>query len=91
MEKKGLGIVKVLGSGCPRCQETKRLIINALAELQLPADVQEVKDPKEIAKHGVMFTPAVIINNQIILQGRVPKYDEVKKWFIDRAAKSGVS
>jgi len=88
MEEKSLGVVKVLGPGCPRCQETKKLIINALAELQLPADVQEVKDPKEIAKHGVMFTPAVIINNQIVSQGRVPRYEEVKKWFIERAGKT---
>lgn len=86
-ESKILGVVKVLGTGCPRCQETKRLVINALAELQLAADVQEVKDPKEIAKHGVMFTPAVIIDNQIVLQGRVPTYEEVKKWFVERAAK----
>jgi len=85
MEKKGLGTVKVLGTGCPKCQETKRLIFNALAELQLAADVQEVKDPKEIAKHGVMLTPAVIINNQIVSEGRIPTYEEVKKWFIERA------
>jgi small redox-active disulfide protein 2 len=87
MESKVLGTVKVLGTGCPRCQETKRLIINALAELQLAADVQEVKDPKEIAKYGVMFTSAVIINNELVSQGRVPRYEEVKKWFIERAAK----
>jgi small redox-active disulfide protein 2 len=87
MESKVLGTVKVLGPGCPRCQETKRLVINALAELQLAADVQEVKDPKEIAKYGVMFTPAVIINNELVSQGRVPRYEEVKKWFIERAAK----
>ncbi|MEM3386787.1 MAG: thioredoxin family protein [Nitrososphaerales archaeon] len=88
METKVLGVVKVLGTGCPRCQETKRLVINALAELQLAADVQEVKDPREIAKHGVMFTPAIIINNQLVSQGRVPTYDEVKKWFAERASKT---
>ena len=87
LENKSLGTIKVLGPGCPRCQETKRLILNALAELQLAADVQEVKDPKEIAKHGVMFTPAVIINNELVSQGRVPRYEEVKKWFMERAAK----
>ncbi len=87
MGNKVLGVVKVLGPGCPRCQETKRLVINALAELQIAADVQEIKDPKEIAKLGVMFTPAVIINNQLVSQGRVPRYEEVKKWFTDRAPK----
>jgi len=80
-----LGTVKVLGPGCPRCHETKRLVINALSELRLAADVQEVKDPKEIAKHGVLFTPAIIINNEIVSQGKIPNYEELKKWFLDRA------
>lgn len=89
MSVKIIGTVRILGLGCPRCQETKRLVMNALSELQLIADVQEVKDPKEIAKHGVLFTPAVIINNEIVSQGKIPKYEEVKKWFTDRAVKNG--
>jgi len=64
-----------------------RLVINALAELQLAADVQEVKDPKEMARHGVLFTPAVIVNNEIVSQGRIPSYGELKKWFTERAPK----
>ncbi len=87
MSVKMFGTVKVLGPGCPRCQETKRLVMNALSELKLVAEVQEVKDPKEIARHGVMFTPAVIINDEIVSQGKIPKYEEVKKWFLDRASK----
>lgn len=87
MVAKVLGTVKILGTGCPRCQETERLVINALSELQLAADVQHVRDPKEIAKHGVLFTPAVIINGQLVSQGKVPKYEEVKKWLLDRAPK----
>ena len=89
MSVKIIGTVKVLGLGCPRCQETIRLVMNALSELQLIAVVQEVKDPKEIAGHGVLFTPAVVINNEIVSQGKMPKYEEVKKWFTDRAVKNG--
>ncbi|NWG09301.1 MAG: thioredoxin family protein [Nitrososphaerales archaeon] len=85
MGVKTLGTVKVLGSGCPRCQETKKLVVNALIELQLAADVQEIKDLKEIAKLGILFTPAIIINNEIVSQGEIPKYKEVKKWLMDRA------
>jgi len=85
MSVKTLGTIKVLGSGCPRCQETKKLLMNALIELQLTADVQEIKDPKEIAKLGILFTPAIIINKEIVSQGEVPTYKEVKKWLTDRA------
>lgn len=82
-----LGTIKILGTGCPRCQETKRLVLKALSELKLNADVQEVKNPKEIAKHGVILTPAVIINNELVSQGRIPTYDEVKRWLLDRTSK----
>jgi len=84
---KVLGTVKVLGPGCPRCQETEKLVINALSELQIAADVQHIRDPKEIAEQGVLFTPAVIINDQVVSQGKIPRYEEVKKWFLDRAPK----
>jgi len=85
METKEIGTVKVLGLGCPRCQETKKLVFNALAELQIAVDVQEVSDGMEIAKLGVRFTPAVIVGNEILVQGRVPKPEELKKWFLERA------
>jgi small redox-active disulfide protein 2 len=88
METKEIGTVKVLGPGCPRCQETKKLVFNALAELQIAADVQEVSDGTEIAKLGVRFTPAVIVGNEILVQGRIPKPEELKKWFLERAAQS---
>ena len=87
METKEIRIVKVLGPGCPRCQETKKLVFNALAELQIAADVQEVSDGFEIAKLGVKYTPAVIVGNEILVQGRIPKSEELKKWFLERASR----
>jgi len=88
MATKEIGTVKVLGPGCSRCQETKRLVFNALAELDIAADVQEVSDGLEIAKLGVMYTPAVIVGNEILVQGRVPKSEELKKWFLERVPRS---
>jgi len=87
METKEIGTVKVLGPGCSRCQETKKLVFNALAELQIAADVQEVSDGFEIAKLGVRSTPAVIVGNEILVQGRIPRPEELKKWFSERASK----
>ena len=87
MQTRELGVVKVLGPGCPRCQETHRLVMNALAELGLAADVQDVSDYKEMAKLGVMFTPAVVANNEVLCQGRIPGLRELKKWFEERATR----
>ncbi|MGQ9468894.1 MAG: thioredoxin family protein [Nitrososphaerales archaeon] len=50
MKVKVLGTVKALVPGCPRCNDIKRLVINALSEHQLATDVQDVKDPKDIAR-----------------------------------------
>ncbi len=87
MEAPMIGTVKVLGPGCPRCEETKRLVFNALAELDIAADVREVHDGTEIAKCGVMYTPAVIVGDEILVQGRVPKLGELKDWFRKRVTK----
>ena len=87
METKEIGIVKVLGPGCPRCKEMKMLVFNALAELLIAADVQEVSDGGEIAKLGVSSTPAVIVGDEILVQGRIPRPEELKKWFSERASK----
>ncbi len=66
----------------------KKLVFNVLAELQIAADVQEVSDGTEIAKLGVRFTPAVVVGSEILVQGRIPKPEELKKWFLERAAQS---
>lgn len=85
MMSKTLGVVKVVGPGCPRCRETERLVVNALAELELAADIQHVRDYREMANCGVMFTPAVVVNDEVLCQGRIPALHELKKWFTERA------
>jgi small redox-active disulfide protein 2 len=72
--------IRILGTGCPRCNELEKRTINALAELNVGADVQKVKDIKEIAKYGVLATPGLVINKKIKSSGRLPSSDEVKTW-----------
>ncbi|MGD9346937.1 MAG: thioredoxin family protein [Candidatus Aminicenantes bacterium] len=72
--------IMILGTGCPRCKELEKRTINALAELKVGADVQKVKDIKEIAKHGVFATPGLVINNTVKSSGRLPSSDEIKIW-----------
>ena len=75
--------IKVLGSGCARCHETERRVMNALAQLGLAADVGKVTDVKEIMSFGVLGTPAVVINGKVKCYGRIPTVDEVKKWMVE--------
>jgi len=88
MVTKEIGTVKVLGPGCPRCHEMRKLVFNALAELNIAADVQDVSDGAEMARLGVRYTPAVIVGSEILVQGRIPKLAELKKWFLERAQTS---
>ena len=65
-------IIKVLGSGCANCQNLEHATRAALAELDLDAEVEHVTDPGEIASYGVMRTPALVIDEDVVLSGRVP-------------------
>ena len=76
-------VIKVLGSGCARCHETERRVMNALAQLGLAADVGKVTDVKEIMSFGVLGTPAVVVNGKVKCYGRIPTVDEVKKWMVE--------
>jgi small redox-active disulfide protein 2 len=72
--------IRILGTGCPRCNELEKRTINALAELNIGADVQKVKDIKKISEYGVFITPGLVINNKVKSSGRLPSPDEIKSW-----------
>ena len=72
--------IKILGPGCPRCDEVEKRTINALAELNIAADVQKIKDLKEISSFGVLATPGLVINGKVKVQGRIPSLSEIKEW-----------
>ncbi len=72
--------IRILGTGCPRCNEVEKRTMNVLAELGVAADVQKVKDIKEIAKYGVFGTPGLVINGKVKSHGRIPSLEEIKSW-----------
>lgn len=72
--------IKVLGMGCPRCRQTAEIITEALIEKDIQSKVEKVENINEIMKYGVMFTPAVVINEKVKVSGRIPNKNEVMKW-----------
>jgi small redox-active disulfide protein 2 len=78
--------IKVLGPGCPKCQQTEKVVKEALAQAGVQAKVEKVTGMMEIAAHGVMMTPAVVVNGRVCLVGKVPSRQEV----LDLLAKPGV-
>ncbi len=72
--------IRVLGSGCPTCNELERMVINILAEENIDADYQKITDIKKFAEYGVMQTPALIINGKIISKGKLPAKTTLAHW-----------
>jgi small redox-active disulfide protein 2 len=72
--------IRILGPGCPRCGEVEKRTINALAELNVSADVQKITDIKKIAEYKIMGTPGLVINGKVKCYGRIPPADEIKNW-----------
>jgi small redox-active disulfide protein 2 len=71
--------IKVLGTGCAKCKQLEKDVFNALAEMDLAADVEKVRDIKKIMSYKVMSTPALVVNGKVKVAGRVPRADELKK------------
>ena len=72
--------IQIAGPGCPRCQATEKNVISACAELNLDADISHVYDVREYAKLGVRITPAVIVDSKIVISGKVPTVEDLKKF-----------
>ena len=72
--------IKVLGPGCPNCQEMERRVKQALAGLNVQADVIKVLDLKEIGKY-IMMTPGLVINGTVKHSGKpLPKVERITEW-----------
>lgn len=71
--------IKILGSGCKNCVALERNTREALAEMDLDAEVIKVTDYPTIASYGIMKTPGLVVDEQVIVSGRVPKPAEIKE------------
>ena len=71
--------IKVLGTGCKKCKTLEKLTFQAVEELGITADIIKIDDIVEIMQFGVMTTPALVINNKVVLKGKVPSINELKQ------------
>ncbi len=72
--------VKVLGQGCTQCDKLEQELMHVMAEYKFIADIEHVRDIKEIGKYGVMGMPALIINGKVKSVGRVPPKNKLVEW-----------
>lgn len=71
--------IQVLGPGCDRCHTLSRNAAEAAASLGLDAEVEQVDDVREIVRRGVMATPALVVDDEVVVTGRVPAADHVRE------------
>ena len=73
--------IEILGTGCPKCEALAKNVVTAVEELGLEAEVTKLTDIVEIANRGVMMTPALSVDGDIKLVGRVATVEELKAVF----------
>ena len=70
--------IKILGTGCAKCQTLEQVTRGVVAQLGLDAAFEKVTDPGEIASWGVMATPALVIDDEVVCSGRVPTAADIE-------------
>ena len=71
-------LVQILGTGCAKCAKVKEHADTAVSELGIDASVEKVEDIVKITSFGVMMTPALAVDGEVKVVGKVPSVDEIK-------------
>jgi small redox-active disulfide protein 2 len=72
--------IKILGPGCVQCDRLEQELMQILSETGITADIEHIRDVKEIGKYGVMGTPALIINGEVKSVGKIPPKSKIIEW-----------
>lgn len=71
--------IQILGTGCPKCKKLAENAESAAKELKLEFEVEKVTDISEMMKFGVMVTPALVVDGQVKVVGKVPSAEQIKQ------------
>ncbi len=77
-------LIKILGSGCAKCDRLEQVTRAAVAELGLDAHFEHVREMDQIMAYPIMTTPALVIDEQVVASGRIPGKDELLGWLKGR-------
>ena len=73
--------IKVLGTGCANCKTTVRLIDEIAKENGVEIQLEKVEEIRDIMAYGILATPGVVIDGEVVHSGRVPSKEKIQKWF----------
>ena len=79
--------IKILGPGCARCHQLGKTTREAVKELGIDAEVEEVKDVTKIIEYPILTTPGLVVNEELVCSGRVPNKAEITQLIANALAK----
>ena len=79
--------IKILGPGCAKCHQLEKTTREVVNELGIAADIEDVKDIKKIMEYPILTTPGLVINEKLVVSGRVPSKAEITTFITTAMAK----
>jgi len=71
--------IKILGTGCPKCKTLENLVRKVVNENNIDSNVSKVDDIMQIMNYGIISTPALVIDEKVVIKGRIPSEKEIKE------------
>jgi small redox-active disulfide protein 2 len=78
--------IKVLGPGCTNCKTLANRVHEAALQVNIDALIEKVEDVRAIASYGILRTPGLVINDEVVVYGRVPTVEEIKSLILNHAS-----
>ena len=79
--------IKVLGPGCAKCHQLEKTVEEVVKEMGIDTSVEKVSDMKKIMKYPILMTPGLVINDELVVSGKVPDKAEVTRCITNALAK----
>jgi len=76
--------IKILGTGCSKCKKLNELVEKVINELGVSAEIIKITDINKIIDYGIMVTPALVIDGDVKVVGKIPSKHEVTKWIEEK-------
>ena len=78
--------IKVLGTGCSKCVSTERIVKEVVSENNFNVTVKKVEDIQKIMDYNILSTPAIVIDEKVVMSGKTPLKEEIKALLVDNFA-----
>lgn len=70
--------IKILGTGCQKCKTLEKMTSEVVGENDYDARISKVEDIMDIMNYGIIATPGLVINEKVVISGRLPSKEEIK-------------